>query len=490
MSAGCTTTGSSDAEPDEQEPAMTASLDEFYLQELDWAGCGNGFECAHASVPMDYEDPDGPTVRLPLIRLPAADQQQRVGSLLINPGGPGASGINYARFGTPVSDDVRQVFDVVGFDPRGIATSRPRIDCYSDEDLDAFLDGELTPDTAAEVDESIAEQEAFVAACSAETGMLLEHVGTDDVARDLDVLRAALGDEVLYYLGKSYGTSIGAEYIRQFPERVGRVVLDGVVDPSLDASGLALGQAGGIERALQAFAEDCAARSCSLGNTPRAVVRNVERVLEAAADDPLPTDQVGRPLTEANAFEGVIFPLYLDKDQGYPALERGLADALRGNGAFLMLLSDAYRMRSPTGDYEGNANEAIGAVNCADRGGEGSVEDVQDALPEYEQVSPTFGEYLVWTEYGCGAWPDSEQISPGPVTGSGAAPILVVGTTGDLATPYEWAESVADQLESGVLLTYDSTPHTAYRLGSACIDAAVDTYLIEGTPPEDGTVCD
>lgn len=487
--AGCATATEPTSDAKTSTPAANP-LDSFYTQPVDWSECGGGFECAEVMVPLDYDSPDGATIVLPLTRLPARDADMRIGSLLINPGGPGASGAEYARSArTSFTEEVRAAYDVVGFDPRGIAGSDPAIDCYDDEELDEYLAGDPTPDNAKEIDALLASREAFIGACLDRSGYLLEHVGTDDVARDLDVIRAALGDDELYYLGKSYGTAIGAEYIRQFPDTVGRVVVDGVLDPTLDATGLALGQSEGIERALTAFAEECAATTCAVGDDVDGVRASVDRVLADADADPLPTSLGGRVLTESAAFEGIILPLYLAPEQGYPLLEQGIAQALGGDGSLLLSLSDAYRARGEDGTYDGNQNQAIGIVNCADRGGSGTVEDVQQALPDYVAVSPTFGETLAWSELGCEGLPDSQDVSPGPVDGAGAAPILVVGTAGDLATPYEWAESLAGQLESGVLLTYDSTPHTAYRQGSECIDEAVDGYLLTGEPPADDTVC-
>lgn len=480
--------GSVDPTPAASDTVAEA-LTDFYQQQLDWEPCGGGFQCAEATVPMDYDDPDGEAIVLPLVRLPAGDPAARIGSLLVNPGGPGASGVDYARAAESiVTAAVRDAYDIVGFDPRGVAGSDPAVDCVDDAVLDDYLDSDPTP-AQDEVDEAIKESGEFVEACTSRSGALLEYVGTDDVARDLDVLRGTLGDDHLYYLGKSYGTSIGAEYVRQFPERVGRLVLDGVIDPSLDRRSFALGQTTGLDRALTRFAQGCLSERCSVGTTEEEVRGAVETVLDRADENPIPTDQEGRDLTEGAAFEGIIMPLYLAPEQGYPLLENALASALMGDGSALLQMSDWYRDRDPDGSYNGNSNEVIGVVSCADRGGSGSVEAVAENQHLYLEASPTFGEAMSWSEIGCDSWPDSEQLAPGVVTGEGAAPVLVVGTTGDLATPYEWAESLADQLSSGMLLTYDSTPHTAYRLGSRCIDAAVDAYLLDGTLPEPDTVC-
>ncbi|MGH9252327.1 MAG: alpha/beta hydrolase, partial [Acidimicrobiales bacterium] len=327
--------------------------------------------------------------------------------------------------------------------------------------------------------------------CATRAAAMLPHLGTSDVARDLDVLRAALGDEQLNYLGKSYGTSIGALYAEQFPDRVGRVVLDGAIDPALTGPELAFGQAEGFERALDSYLVYCLdGDECPLGRIETEARSTLANLLDVIDATPLATGDESRPLTQGLAVRGIALPLYLTPDEGYPVLSLALDDALAGDGAALLTLADLYMFRNPDGTYDGNTNEAIYAVNCVDRPHSASIAEIEAALPEFEAASPIFGSFLVWDELPCVEWPVPPAAEVAPVSASGAGPIVVVGTTGDPATPYEWAESLARQLESGVLVSYEGSVHTAYREGSECVDEAVDTYLLDGTAPDDGLQCE
>jgi pimeloyl-ACP methyl ester carboxylesterase len=476
------------AAPSAVSSPSSDALEPFYSQLLQWEPCDGGFECATADVPLDYDDPTGPTIEVAVLRAAATDPDARIGTLFVNPGGPGSPGTTYATSADQiVSPTIRAAFDVVGFDPRGVGRSTP-VECVSDPELDEALgSGDPTPDTPAEVQALVDGVSEFNSACSASSPGLLPHVGTVDVARDLDILRAGVGEDRLYYLGKSYATSIGIEYLRQFPERTGRVVLDGVVDPSLTAEEFALGQAGGFELALSRFADACTQQRCSLGETPEDVVAAVDEVLAAADDSPLPT--TGRPLTEGLAFYGILFPLYLPAEQGYATLERALSSALNGDGTALLAIADAYLQRQPDGSYPTNQWEVIPAVSCLDRPSDATPSDVEALLPAFREASPTFGDSLAWGVLGCTDWPVSSDGLPAPVTAPTAPPVLVLGTTGDPATPYEWAVAVADQLETATLVTFDGTSHLAYRKGSACVDEAVHAYLLDGSIPEDETRC-
>lgn len=473
------TTETPEAAPDPEDP-----LGDFHTQDVQWEECDNGFECATLTVPLDYAEADGETIELALLRIPAAGDD-RIGSLFVNPGGPGGSGVEYAmQAETQLSEAVRERFDIVGFDPRGVANSTP-IDCVSDAELDEFISADPVPDDAAELNELNTDLEEFAAGCEANSGAMLAHVNTENVARDLDIMRAALGDDVLYYLGKSYGTYIGALYAGLFPDNVGRLVLDGAMDPSLTSVEFALGQATGVDRALTAYLEDCVAQTeCALGSSVIEARETVAGLLDVIENEPLPTSDPDRPLSAALATYGIILPLYVPPEQGYEYLTSGFEEALGGNGDTLLFLADVYLDRNADGTYNGNQNEAIFAVHCVDRPSLETAEEVEATLGEFEEASPIFGPFLAWSELSCASWPVEPVDEPEPVSAAGADPILVVGTTGDLATPYEWAEGLADQLESGVLLTYEGFGHTAYFTGNDCVDSVVDTYLIDGELPE------
>lgn len=460
----------------------TGSLARFYGQPVAWEKCPGAFECGTVEVPVDYTDPDGKTLELAVNRRPA-DGNSPIGALIVNPGGPGASGVDYApqavaQFGPEVLRD----YDVVGFDPRGVAASEP-VECLDDPGVDRLLAADPDPDTDSEVAETERLLADFAAGCAEDAGALLPHLSTTDVARDLDVLRAVMGDDKLHYYGASYGTFIGAVHAELFPDRVGRVVLDGAVDPSLGIEEVNRQQAAGFETALRAYVEACVGQpECPLGDNLQAGVDRVGELLDELDAEPLQTGS-DRELTQSLGLYGVALPLYVEAY--WPVLDQALTQALDGDGAALLALADAYWGRTAEG-YKTNTAQAIYAVNCLDDPSDATVADIEQSIPSFEQVAPTFGRTFAWSPLACAQWP-VEAAAPVPdIDGEGAAPILVVGTTRDPATPYEWAQSMADQLESGVLLTRDGDGHTAYGQGNECIDSAVDRYLVEGTVPPPG----
>lgn len=473
---------------DDASPASIPSgaLASFYTQLLQWDPCRDGFECARLTVPLDYAAPGGRTIKVAVVRLPAGDDDPR-GSLILNPGGPGASGVDYARAAdTVVSDRVRDRYDVVGFDPRGVRRSAP-VDCLTDRQLDVFVATDGSPDSAAEEAQLDRESRTFGQGCALRRPALAQHIGTRDVARDLDVLRSALGDRRLNYLGKSYGTYLGLTYAELFPRRVGRLVLDGQLDPASSSLEIAAGQAAGFQRAFRAFLADCVKRrSCPVPGTVDQAESQVGRLLDDIDARPLRGER-GRPVTQALTVLGVATALY---DEGsWGLLRQAFSEATRGEGATFLALADYYGDRGPDGRYTTNSVEALYAVNCLDRPEQGDLAAFRAAAVEMTRTSPVFGAYLAWGALPCASWPYPPQGTPHPIAAKRARPILVVGTTRDPATPYEWAQSVARQLDKGRLLTLEGDGHTAYRRGSACIDRAVDRYLLEGLPPAVGTRC-
>lgn len=471
------------------EPPRRA-LARFYAQTLDWQRCEGSFECATLEVPVDYAAPTGDTLDLELLKVAASgDVGERIGSLVVNPGGPGAPGTDYAAAADRVfRRALLDSFDIVGFDPRGTGDSSP-VDCLSDSETDAYIATDPDPDTAAEIQEHADWVARLGAGCVARTGDLIGHVTTVEAARDLDVLRAALGEGTLTYFGASYGTKLGATYADLFPGRVGRLVLDGAVDVALPSRELALGQAGGFETALRAYVQNCLDESsaCFLGDSVDEGLQRIRDFLDQVDRQPLPTTGA-RELTEGNALYGIIAPLY-NRDYWF-LLSAALRQGFGGDGSSLMQLSDLYSSRNPLdGGYADNSTEAIYAINCLDDPYAIAVGEVPGQYAAFEAASPTLGKVFAWMLTGCGGIQVQSSEKPGEIRAADAAPIVVVGTTRDPATPFQWAEALAEQLESGVLIARDGDGHTGYNAGNECVDAAVEAYLVDGTVPDDGLAC-
>jgi pimeloyl-ACP methyl ester carboxylesterase len=463
------------------DPALAA----FYDQQIHWQGCDHGFDCAKVRVPVNYAAPTGPSIALSLVRLRSKGGGDRLGSLLVNPGGPGASGIDYAKaVAGKFSSTVRNRYDIVGFDPRGVGESAP-IHCLNDAEMDTFITQDGSPDDSAEESRLVQLAKLLGNRCAAANGGLLAHVGTRDAARDLDVLRGVLGDRTLNFLGKSYGTYLGAIYAELFPERVGRLVLDGVIDPAADAAALARSQAVGFERALASFVDDCLPRSnCPLTGDRAGALAQVSGILDAADRTPL---RASRPVTQSLALLGMATAMY--DPSFWVVLRQALAQAVTGQGSLLLLLADIYLDRNSKGHYNSNSNQALYAVTCLDRPETSDLDALRARAKAMSAVAPRFGAYIAWGFLPCAFWPTPPEGEAAPIRAAGAAPILVVGTTRDPATPYAFAKILAAELDSGRLLTYDGDGHTAYKEGSDCIDRAIDAYLVEGKLPAEGTRC-
>lgn len=309
----------------------------------------------------------------------------------------------------------------------------------------------------------------------------------------MDIVRAVLGERKLTYVGASYGTLLGATYAGLFPQRVGRMVLDGAMDPSLSARRLNEDQTAGFETAFRSFTKDCVRRpACPLGDPDTSTAKAGDRLkafFEKLDTSPVPTDDVdGRKLGEALATTGLIAAMY--DEAAWPRLREALASAMeKSDGSGLLALSDAYYERDTSGKYS-NLMFANAAVNCLDLPPAfSSPQEVERALPAFEKASPVFGRGLAWASLSCAYWPVRATGRPHRIQAKEAAPIVVVGTTRDPATPYSWARSLASQLSSARLLTYDGDGHTAYGRGSKCIDTTIDVYLLRGTPPTKGKHC-
>jgi pimeloyl-ACP methyl ester carboxylesterase len=483
-SSGSSEPPTTDAQPGAQD-APDPALQRFYDQRLDWTRCRDDFWCATLEVPLDYAQPTGTTIRLALLSAPATGK--RIGAMVVNPGGPGAPGTDYAAASASAfREPLRERYDIVGFDPRGTGDSSP-VDCLSDAELTAYLAADPDPDDDSEAQAYFASAREIGQGCAQRSGEVAAHVSTVEAAKDMDVLRAALGDATLTYFGASYGTKLGATYADLFPSRVGRFVLDGAVDPALSTRELNLQQAASFETALRSYVGNCTkSDSCFLGDTVDEGVARIKSFLSDLDAEPLPTSD-GRELTEGDAFFGLALPLY-SRDY-WLLLSTALKSAFSGDGSALMMLADAYASRS--GDtYTDNSSEAIYAINCLDDPwARTTTTQVEADIPDFEKASPTFGRAFAWMGATCSGLAEKTTSKPRALHAAGAAPIVVTGTTRDPATPLQWAKNLAAELDSGVLVTRDGDGHTAYNSGNSCVDSALEDYLIDGKVPRDGLSC-
>jgi pimeloyl-ACP methyl ester carboxylesterase len=459
-------------------------------QKPDWGRCegtsdspapGKEWQCATIKAPLDYAKPDGETVKLALIRSKATGGKgKHLGSLLFNFGGPGGSGVSTLPWYASTADRLHERYDLVSWDPRGTGASEG-VRCRDDKELQAAEKVDATPDDAAEEKAYFEDAADFGKDCEKSAGSLLSHVSTTDTARDMDLMREVLGDEAMHYFGISYGTELGGVYAHLFPKNVGRLVLDAVVDPTADTFGHALNQTQGFQRALNNYLK-------STGQDPEEGTRKIADLLDRLDAKPLPTSS-GRDLTETLALTGIVLPLY--SKESWPGLTTALESAEEGDGSALLALADKYNERDSSGHY-GTSSHAQRAISCLDAKQRPTLAETRKRLARFEEISPVFGDYLGWDTAGwCHDWPVAGQFDTPEVSAPGADPVLLVGNTGDPATPYEGARRMAEELGKGVgvLLTWKGEGHGAYGSGSDCVDAAVDSYLLNGTVPKDGKVC-
>jgi pimeloyl-ACP methyl ester carboxylesterase len=444
------------------------------------------FSCGQMPVPVDYAHPDAGQLNIEVIRIHYNAQPKRVGSLLVNPGGPGGSGLFLAiSLAGSLSDDVLQHFDLIGFDPRGVGLSAP-IKCQTDADETKAL--ALDTDVRTARGRQVAEQgaAAFAQSCVKKYGSKLAHFNTVETAQDMDRIRAAVGDDQLNYLGFSYGTELGAVYAHLFPTRIRVAVLDGAVDPLTTGNAITSNeqQIAGFEDAFDQFAADCKTRAAckALGN-PRSAVAALERKANAK---PIPTSKHGdkRRATGGNVLYAVVSALY--SQQAWPQLGTALIQAQHGDAQGLLALNDQYSERGDDGHYS-NLLDVFQVVSCNDQKADPSDAAIAAAATRWAKKYPLFGLWSAASLVQCQPWPKQRHPVPAE-TAAGSAPILVVGNLHDPATPYSGAVHLASTLGTGVLLTWDGQGHTSYGQ-SSCIDAKVNAYLIEKTLPSAHTTC-
>jgi pimeloyl-ACP methyl ester carboxylesterase len=473
------------------DPAATqgapAGLEKFYTQDVAWSSCEGGkFECATVKVPIDYANPAGDTAGLALIRLNGRNAKR---NLVVNPGGPGGSGYDMVKDSaqTMLSAKLLDAYNVIGFDPRGVKRSAP-VTCVSDSERDALRQVTADPDTDAGLAELFAQQKKLIDACAANSGPILAHTDTVSAAKDMDIIRAAATRQVqLDYLGYSYGTFLGSAYAGLFPDRVGRMVLDGALDPSLDNHEITRGQAKAFEASVHAYVRSCLGQSgCPLSGPEDAAVAQIQALLAKVKESPLHTTS-NRTVNSTDFVNGFILPLY--NDGNWPALTQALKGALGGDGSGMLRLADIAADREQDGTYSANSSFAFMAYNCLDYSTDSSTAAMRTEAEQLKQDSPTLGEFFAYGGVNCRDWPYKPVRTPAPAHYTGQSPILVVGTTGDPATPYPWAGNLRSQLGNAALLTWKGEGHTAYGRGSTCVDNAVDSYLVDRKAPNDGAHC-
>jgi pimeloyl-ACP methyl ester carboxylesterase len=448
---------------------------------LSWQTCGR-LQCATLTVPLDYSDASKGRIDLSLKRRPASDQAHRVGSLLVNPGGPGVPGTTLVDQATlAFSEDLLGRFDIVGWDPRGTGRSSP-VDCV--DNLDPYFAIDPLPDTPAEKQAIIDTSKQFDAACQQRSGRLLPYVSTQDSARDMDQIRAALSEDKISYFGFSYGSQLGATYATLFPTRVRAMVIDGAADPNAGYVESTKQQVVGLERGLRAMLDDCAKKtSCAFhhdGNPGAAY----DALMAKLASSPIPSPEADRPAVGPGvAIYAVVSGLYVQ--EYWPVVTRALAAAEKGDGGPLLQLYDTYIERQSDGTWT-NSFEDLIAINCVDDPGPKDPSFPDSYAKDLEALSPHFGAWAAYS-YNCVFWPVTQK-TPLKLTAVGAGPIVVVGTTGDPITPLESTKAMADALEQATLITVDANQHTGYGT-NACVVKAVDDYLIDVTVPTKGLEC-
>lgn len=445
---------------------------------IEWFDCGPA-RCGNLEVPFDYDDPDAGSFSLLLAKHEATGD--KIGSLLVNPGGPGFGGTVLALQAEFIySDDILEHFDVIGWDPRGTGESTPAVDCV--DDYDDYFGLDVPPSDEAEHQALVDAGRAFGAACAERNGDILPYISTEASARDIDAIRQALGEDQISYFGFSYGSELGAVWMKLFPDTVRAAVIDGAADPNADSVQGGMNQAKGFERQLDAFLANCSADSSCPFNNGDDAEGAFDALMDAIGEEPLDVD--GRTVTRGVAYTAIADAMYLQSS--WPGLASALAAAQQGDGQGLLDGYDNYYQRNADGSY-GDELEAFLAIGCVDDPGPRSVEGVDANIAEFQAIAPRLGDSFAYG-YVCALWP-VDPVGRVDVTGAGGGPVVVIGTTGDPATPIESTEAMADTLADGRLIVVRADQHTGYGVNS-CVDDAVDAYLIDLEPPADGLKCD
>jgi pimeloyl-ACP methyl ester carboxylesterase len=475
--------GASSIQRSEHAPTTLA---QYQSQRLTWSKCYDNFECTFLQVPIDYLNLKQGRFHLRVLRLKALNQSKKIGSLVINPGGPGASGVDYAYNAEYIfGPSLLEKFDIVGFDPRGIGQSQP-IHCLTNSQTDASYATDSKPDNQKELNALIQEMHQYVSRCESRTKDIL-HYSTADSARDMDLLRAALGEKKLNYLGVSYGTYLGTLYANFFPNKVGRMVLDGAISPIVSSTEQNLTQAIGFDSALDAFISDCYSRSDCVLAQPLAAARwQIISLFQQAAKKPL-SSKKGRVVTESLVVLGTASALY-DRATGWPQLRAAIKESQTGAGDKFLTLADEYSQRNSDGTYSSNEADAQFVIDCLDWRGPRTTAEIVSEAKVFAAKAPVFGPYLAYSALPCQFFPKLEIAAP-VIKKISTTPIVIVGTTRDPATPYSWARDLHSTILGSRLISLNGDGHTGYGHGSTCVDSAVNHYLLTGIPPVRDLAC-
>ena len=482
-SSGSSVTSTSDSSPQATESTAAAFLPSSFT----WSECENAepdsiVTCSILEVPYDYEDPAIGSFSLFVKKRSVEDPAKRIGSLLVNPGGPGFGGSSLADDAYYYfSSDLLERFDIIAWDPRGTGESTPAVDCV--DTYDEYFGLDSPPDNDEEIQALIDASQQFNDECLARSGEILPYISTEASARDMNSIRLALGEDKISYLGFSYGSELGATWTTLFPDTVRAAVLDGAVDPDSNSTDEGKSQAKGFEQQLTAFLDQCSARvSCKFHNKGNAEAA-FDKLIADLDTNPLVVSSDRTPVTQGVAYTAIAQAMY--SDFYWPQLEAALKSAQLGDGSGLLSLYDQYFQRQDDGTY-GNELEAFLSISCLDDPGATSVEEVNSKVDEFVAIAPRLGANFAYG-YSCALWP----IPPAPrveITGKGAGPIVVVGTTGDAATPLESTRKMAKKLEQGILIVVSANQHTGYG-ANACVTKAVDGYLIDLVVPQNELTC-
>lgn len=465
------------------------ALQRFYTQALVWKDCTGGFQCATARAPLDWQHPSqGAPVSLALIRKPATGK--KLGTLFVDPGGPGVSGVDFVRNSVgSTSATLQKNFDIVGWDPRGVGSSSA-VKCYDDKGLDSYL-YDITPGERGSTQWLDASKQAVTklgAACKQNTGALLGHVDTESTAHDLDMLRSNVGDAKLNYLGFSYGTMIGAIYADVFPAKVGRMTLDGVVDPASSYDDLTELQARGFEANLRAYAQWCLTqdKGCPFSGSVDGTMNSIAAMLNKVQARPIKNAD-GRMLGSSTLLLAIIVPLY--STANWPVLDTLFQNVAAGSARVAFILADEYNDRDKSGKYTSNTAVAFQSIDCLDYTYDSDLAHMQAEAQKLKQIAPVMGPFFSYGGIACWNWPFAPTRVPAPVHATGSAPILVVGTTNDPATPYQESVNLAKELDNGHLITWNGSGHTAYGRSNSCVTDTIDGYFVNGTVPAKDPSC-